>query len=95
MSENTNKFNDSSVGACWVKKDKNNQNFLSLVIKSGGKEHRFIAFKNKDKGDNVKRPDFRIYPSEARVSSQPATKTVESKPAEVTGQAQSDTEFVL
>lgn len=53
-----------SIGGLWIKQGKA-QKFLSGSIKLDGKEYQIIVFKN-DKGDNPKRPDYRIFPSQPR-----------------------------
>jgi uncharacterized protein (DUF736 family) len=77
--ENNKKFEDN--GACWVKVDKHNNKYLTLTVKLDGKETRMVAFKNKDKGDNPSRPDFRLYISKPLEDKKPATTTGKAKPA--------------
>jgi uncharacterized protein (DUF736 family) len=50
------------VGAVWVKKTKNNEQYLSINIKIEDREFNFIAFKN-NKKKKEKQPFFYIYPS--------------------------------
>jgi uncharacterized protein (DUF736 family) len=52
---------EESCGAIWKRKSAKGNEFLSIKI--GDKE--YIAFTN-DKGDNPKRPDFKVYPSTPR-----------------------------
>lgn len=52
------------VGAIWVKTAKSGVQYLSISFKhADGRKSEFVAFHN-DKGDNDKRPDYRIYRSE-------------------------------
>jgi uncharacterized protein (DUF736 family) len=48
------------VGGIWVRKTKNNEQYLSMNIKLDGKEYNLIAFKNRDK-KKEKHPHFLIY----------------------------------
>ena len=54
-----------SIGALWSKTSRGGQNFMSGVIEVDGTKHEIVIFPN-DKGDNPKRPDFRIFPSVRR-----------------------------
>lgn len=54
-----------SIGALWKRTSKDNVPFLSGKITINGREQDIIIFKN-DKGDNEKRPDYRIFASEPR-----------------------------
>jgi uncharacterized protein (DUF736 family) len=77
MSETTKEYK-KDVGAVWVKKDKNGDNFLTISLKTDGKELRFVAWKNKQKTE-TKHPSFRIYPDEFVPGKKGAAKTVEPK----------------
>lgn len=68
-----NDFPDS-IGALWLKESKKGTKFMSGKIKIDGVEHDIMVFKN-DKGDNPKRPDYRIFPSEPREDSRGATQS--------------------
>lgn len=57
-------------GGIWLKSKKDGERFLTIQI--GDKN--YVAWKN-DKGDNPKRPDFTVYPSEPRESQPPAPRT--------------------
>lgn len=48
-------------GGVWKKQKKDGEVFLSIQIG----DRNYVAWKN-DKGDNPKRPDFTVYPSEPR-----------------------------
>jgi len=50
------------VGAVWVRKMRNNEQFLSVNVKLDGKEYNLVAFKNSRK-ISQKQPDFRVYVS--------------------------------
>jgi hypothetical protein len=52
---------EESCGAIWQRTSKSGKIYLSIKI--GDKE--YIAFLN-DKGDNPKRPDYKVYPSTPR-----------------------------
>lgn len=55
-----------SVGAIWKRTGKNGKEYLSIVFtRANGEKSEFIAFLN-DKGDNEKRPDYKIYHSQPR-----------------------------
>jgi uncharacterized protein (DUF736 family) len=54
-----------SIGALWKKVGKDNNSFLSGKVTVNGVSQDIIIFKN-DKGDNDKRPDYRIFASEPR-----------------------------
>ena len=57
-------FKDA-VGALWLKMSESGTRFMSGEINIGGVHYPIVIFKN-DKGDNDRRPDYRIYPSKAR-----------------------------
>ena len=57
----SNNFKDS-VGALWKYTSQKGTPYLSGTIKIGGVDYPIMIFKN-DKGDNEKRPDYRVYPS--------------------------------
>lgn len=50
-----------NIAAIWVKKDKNNNSFLSFKAESDIKQGDSINLFKNDKGDNPARPDFRAY----------------------------------
>lgn len=79
-----------SIGGLWIKQGKS-QKFLSGSIKLDGKEYQIIVFKN-DKGDNPKRPDYRIFPSQPRDGSpaSPAPQSPKPEPAHAGGDDFSD-----
>jgi uncharacterized protein (DUF736 family) len=55
-----------SIGALWKRvSSKDGSTFLSGKITVRGVEQEILIFSN-DKGDNEKRPDFRIFASEPR-----------------------------
>ena len=65
--------NNESCGAIWKRTAKSSgKEYLSIVFtRADGSKSEFIAFEN-DKGDNDKRPDYKIYKSEPRqATSQP------------------------
>jgi len=88
MNENNNAKSDWSkrdVGALWKREGKN-QNYLSGYIKAEDlgleKEIKIVVFSNKNKKDNQKAPDYRIYiskPIENENKNQIETKKVKSK----------------
>jgi uncharacterized protein (DUF736 family) len=51
------------IGAFWERQSKAGKTYLSGSIEIDGKRIEIIAFRN-DKGDNAKRPDWKVYPSE-------------------------------
>ena len=61
-----------SVGAIWKRSAKSSgKEYLSIVFtRADGTKSEFIAFEN-DKGDNDKRPDYKIYKSEPRQNNAP------------------------
>lgn len=89
---NTNNNNNSKtdwskrdVGALWKREGKN-QKYLSGYIKvdesDPTRELKIIVFTNKNKNENQKAPDYRIYISEQRNSEQPAAKQSFAKQSE-------------
>jgi len=54
-----------SIGGLWIKQGKNGEFFSGKITQMNGAELSIVVFKN-DKGDNPKRPDYRIYLSEPR-----------------------------
>jgi uncharacterized protein (DUF736 family) len=55
-----------SIGSLWRKTSGKGVEFMSGTFKqTNGQELQIVAFVN-DKGDNPKRPDYRIYLSEPR-----------------------------
>ena len=74
---------NDSIGAIWKRTAKSNgKEYLSIVFtRADGSKSEFIAFEN-DKGDNDKRPDYKIYKSEPRQNNAPApNKPAPAKPA--------------
>lgn len=64
MSEHQSKADDS-VGAAWLKTSKNGNEYLTLVIETGGVKNNFVAFRNARKtADN--QPDYKIFISKPR-----------------------------
>ena len=51
-----------SIGGLWLKESHKGTKFMSGEIEINGVKHSVVVFKN-DKGDNERRPDYRIYPS--------------------------------
>jgi len=49
---------EDSIGALWKRKDKKGRTYLTGVVNG----MKVVIFAN-DKGDNEKRPDFRVYKS--------------------------------
>lgn len=80
------------IGALW-KRESSTQKYLSGYVKIDElgieSEVKIIVFSNKNKKDNQKAPDYRIYLSKPTEKSQPAAKV--SKQADVA----EDTEDVL
>ena len=65
-----------SIGAFWLKESKAGMKYMSGNFKvpegaKAGDEVDLVVFKN-DKGDNPKRPDYRVYLSEKREGTQAA-----------------------
>ena len=60
-----------SIGALWLKTSQKGMKFFSGTITVDGVETEIVVFKN-DKGDNPKRPDYRIFPSAPQESKQKA-----------------------
>lgn len=56
---------NDAIGALWEKESKKGTRYLSGKVKVGGQEVEIVVFEN-DKGDNSKRPDYRIFESEKR-----------------------------
>jgi hypothetical protein len=54
-----------SIGGLWLKDGKKGKFMSGQISLPDGKKLDIVVFKN-DKGDNPKRPDYRIYPSEKR-----------------------------
>ena len=52
-----------SIGALWLRKSQKGMTYLSGSIEIAGRKQEIVIFKN-DKGNNEKRPDYRIFPSE-------------------------------
>ena len=60
-----------SIGGLWLHDAKNGHKYMSGQIKIGENlTLDIVVFKN-DKGDNDKRPDYRIFKSEPRQIQQP------------------------
>jgi hypothetical protein len=62
---------DQAVGAIWERVSKNGKRYLSIKVG----ESEYVAFQN-DKGDNPKRPDFKIFASKPRDEQPPNDRTV-------------------
>jgi hypothetical protein len=63
--------NQESCGAIWARTSKAGKPYLSIVFTAAdGRKSEFIAFEN-DKGDNEKRPDYKIFRSEPRNDNSP------------------------
>jgi uncharacterized protein (DUF736 family) len=85
MNTNTNTNNSKTdwskrdVGALWKREGKS-QKYLSgyVKIESTGEEIKVVVFANKNKNDNAKAPDYRIYVS-APLETQGSVKPVASK----------------
>lgn len=54
-----------SIGGLWIKTGRDGHKFMSGEINMFDRKLQIVIFKN-DKGDNEKRPDYRIYLSEPR-----------------------------
>jgi len=48
------------VGGVWVRKTKNNEQYLSMNLKLDDKEYNLVAFKNRNR-KKEKQPNFLIY----------------------------------
>jgi len=52
---------EKAIGAMWEKKKKNGETFFAVEIEqTNGQKLKCVAWLN-DKGDNPKRPDYRIF----------------------------------
>jgi uncharacterized protein (DUF736 family) len=71
-----------SVGAIWRKVGKTSgKEYLSIVFTlPDGRKSEFVAFEN-DKGDNDRRPDYKIFKSTPRDGSAPNNAPRPSPPA--------------
>lgn len=85
MSTNNEKTNDWSkrdIGALW-KREGQSQKYLSGYVKIDElgieSEVKIVVFSNKNKKDNAKAPDYRIYLSRPAVQQEQASVTAESK----------------
>jgi len=58
-----------SIGSLWEKGGKKGKFFSGSIKQMNGQELQIVVFKN-DKGDNPKRPDYRIYLSEPKQGGQ-------------------------
>jgi len=83
--ENNNKtdWSKRDVGALWKREGKS-QKYLSGYVKVDElgieRELKIVVFSNKNKKDNEKAPDYRIYVSKpAENAAQPKTETVQAK----------------
>jgi hypothetical protein len=54
-----------SIGALWVKTSAKGVDFMSGNIEINGQNIELVVFKN-DKGENEKRPDWKVYRSQPR-----------------------------
>jgi uncharacterized protein (DUF736 family) len=103
MNNNTNNKNNEwskrDIGALW-KREGQNQKYLSGYVKVDElgieKEVKIVVFSNKNKSNNEKAPDYRIYVSKPleipKQTSQPVLKKKEQpkKVAEVSSEADED-----
>lgn len=90
--ENTGNKNDWSkrdIGALW-KRESATQKYLSGYVKVDElgieRELKVIVFSNKNKKDNAKAPDYRVYlsvPKEEKPAIQAENKAVKANPAKV------------
>ena len=63
-----------SIGGLWIKQGKNGKFMSGKITQMNGQDLNIIVFKN-DKGDNERRPDYRIYLSEPRDGQQTTPRT--------------------
>ena len=79
--ENKSDWSKRDIGALWKREGKN-QKYLSGYVKveGSGEEIKVVVFANKNKKDNEKAPDYRIYVS-APLETQGSAKPVSVKQA--------------
>lgn len=59
-----------SIGSLWLKQSRDGKSYMSGTFQqTNGTELQIVVFKN-NKGDNPKRPDYRIFLSEPREEGQ-------------------------
>ena len=56
---------DKPIGALWSKVSAKGADFMAGNVEINGEKTEIVIFKN-DKGDNEKRPDWKIYESKPR-----------------------------
>lgn len=56
---------NNSIGALWIKQSKSGTEFMSGYIEINGQKIDIVVFKN-DKGDNDRKPDWKILRSQPR-----------------------------
>ena len=74
-----------SIGGLWIKDGRNGKFMSGKITQMNGAELSIVVFKN-DKGDNPKRPDYRIYLSEPRGDSPAPTSKPNPKPQTATAE---------
>jgi uncharacterized protein (DUF736 family) len=76
MSDNTNKsdWQERELGALW-KQAGRSQNYLSGHVTVDGKQQKVVVFANKNKKDNERAPDYRVYKSKPKDEAETQTQT--------------------
>ena len=74
-----------SIGGLWIKQGKNGKFMSGKITQMNGQDLNIIVFKN-DKGDNERRPDYRIYLSEPRDGQQTTPRAGQAKPHAQSGE---------
>lgn len=59
-----------AIGALWERTAKSGTVYMTGSVEVFGKKFEIVVFRN-NKGDNEKRPDFKIYESEPRAGGAP------------------------
>mgnify|MGYP001220537937 FL=1 len=75
MSDNTNNKSDwqeRELGALW-KQAGRSQNYLSGHVTVDGKQQKVVVFANKNKKDNERAPDYRVYKSQPKAEAEAQT----------------------
>jgi len=62
MSDQSNDRFERSIGGLWLKQSKAGNTFMTGEVEIDGVTHPIVVFKN-NKGENPRRPDYRIFPS--------------------------------
>ena len=78
MSDNTNNksvWQERELGALW-KQSGRSQNYLSGHVTVDGKQQKVVVFANKNKKDNERAPDYRVYKSQPKAEA--AAQTTEA-----------------